>query len=79
MGDPVRDDTEYVRVKGQWRVGIASLRRVRNLVDGYERDDQFKATAAKYVTASLILALILVLIAVVFFPAAIPNLFRSLS
>ncbi len=79
MGEPVRDDTEYVRVKAQWTVGIASLRKVRNLVDGYERDEQFKTTAAKYVTAGLILALILVLIAVVFFPAAIQNLFRSLS
>lgn len=79
MGDPVRDDTEYVRVKGQWRVGIAALRRVRNLVDGYEREEQFKNAAAKYVTAGLILALILVLLTVVFFPAAIQNLFRSLS
>jgi len=79
MGDPVQDDTEYVRVKAQWRVGIASLRSVRNLVDGYERDEQFKKTAAKYVTAALIFAMILVLITVLFFPTVIRNLFRSLS
>jgi len=79
MGDPVNGDTEYVRANAQWRVGIASLRRLRNLVDGDEKDEQFKRAAAKAVTACLAVVLILVLVTVLLYPAAIPNLFRSLS
>ena len=77
MSDSVKD--EYVQGKAQWRVGISALCRVRNLVDGYEKDERFKRAAARYVTAGLVVALILVLVVAVWFPAAIPNLFRSLS
>lgn len=79
MDHPVRDDTEYVRANAQWRVGIDSLRRLRNLVDGDERDEQFKRAAAKAVTVCLAVILILVLVTVLLYPSAIQDLFRSLS
>jgi hypothetical protein len=77
MSDSAPD--EYVRGKAQWRVGIAALRRVRNLVDDYEKDERFKRAAARYVTAGFLLAVILLLVTAVFAPEAIQNLLRSLS
>lgn len=79
MDEPMHDNTEYVRGKSQWRVGIAVLRRVRNLVDGHEEDERFKKAAARYVTWGFFLALILALITLLYSPAAIQDLFRSLS
>jgi hypothetical protein len=77
MDDSVQDD--YARGKSQWRVGIAVLRRVRNLVDGYEKDEHFKRVAARYVTAGLGVVLILAIVTAVFAPETIQRLFRSLS
>lgn len=79
MDEPMHDDTEYVRGKSQWRVGITALRRVRNLVDGHEEEERFKKAAARYVTLGFVLALILALITLLFSPATIQYLFRSLS
>ena len=79
MDDSVQEDTAYVRGKAQWRMGIAALRRVRNLVDGHEEEERFKKTAARYVTLGFVLALILALITLLFSPATIQDLFRSLS
>ena len=79
MDHRVQDDSEYVRANAQWRVGIDSLRRLRNLVDGDEHDEQFKRAAAKAVTVCLAVVLILALVTVLLYPAAIQNLFRGLS
>jgi hypothetical protein len=79
MDEPMHDNTEYVQGKSQWRVGIAALRRVRNLVDGHEEEERFKKAAARYVTWGFFLALILTLVTLLFSPATIQDLFRSLS
>ena len=79
MDEPMQNNAEYVRGKSQWRVGIAALRRVRNLVDGHQEDERFKKTAARYVTLGFVLALVLALMALLFSPATIQNLLRSLS
>lgn len=79
MGDSVQDDKAYVQDKAQWSVGIAMLRKTRHLVDGFERDEQFKQTAAKYVTAGLALVLGFVLVTALFFPAVLRTLLRSVS
>ncbi|OFZ86569.1 MAG: hypothetical protein A2V78_15800 [Betaproteobacteria bacterium RBG_16_64_18] len=77
MSDSVKD--EYVQGKAQWRVGISALCRVRNLVDGYEKDERFNRAAAKYVAAGFVLALVLALATLWFSPETIQNLLRSLS
>jgi len=79
MDEPMHDNTEYVRGKSQWRVGIAALRRVRNLVDGHEEDERFKKAASRYVTLGFVVALVLALITLLFSPATIQNLLRSMS
>lgn len=70
---------EYVRGKSQWRVGIAALRKTRDLVDGYEKEERLKRTAARYIAAGLVLALILVIFVAWWAPTAVRDLFRSLS
>ena len=79
MDDSAQGDREYVRGKAQWRMGIAALRKVRNVVDGYEEDKRFRKAEARYVTAGFVLVVILVLGMALFAPATIQNLFRSLS
>ncbi len=79
MDEPMQDNAEYVRGKSQWRVGIAALRRVRNLVDSQEEEERFKKAAARYVTLGFVLALMLVFVTLLFSPATIQNLLRSLS
>jgi len=79
MGDSVQDNKAYVQEKTQWSVGIAALRKTRHLVDDFERDEQFKQTAAKYVTAGLVIIVGLVLVTAVFHPAVLRTLLRSVS
>jgi len=69
----------YVRGKAQWRVGIAALRKTRDLVDGYEKEERLKKATAKYIALGIALALIAVIILAWWSPAAVRDLFRSLS
>ena len=79
MDKPAQEDKEVVRGKAQWRMGIAALRKARSLVDGYEKDEQFKKAAGRKITIGFVAILVLVLIGLVVSPGTIQSLFRSLS
>lgn len=72
-------DEEYVRSKTQWRVGIAALRKTRNLVNGYEKEGRLKKAAAKYIALGIAFVLVTAIVVAWWAPAAMRHLLRSLS
>ena len=79
MTNPPSEHDDYVSGKTQWRVGIASLRRLRGMVDDEEKDERFRKAAVRVLSIALTLVLALVILALVFAPGLIQNIFRSLS
>ena len=79
MDQSVQDNKEYVHEKGQWRMGIAALRRVRGLVDSVEEEDRFKQVAARGVAVFLAVVLVAIVATLLISPAAIQGIFRLLS
>lgn len=79
MDNSAQDDKGYVHEKGQWRMGIAALRRVRGLVDSVEEEERFKRTAARVVAVLLGVILVAIVATLAISPATIQGIFRLLS
>ena len=79
MDKSAQDDKGYVHDKGQWRMGIAALRRGRSLVDSVEEEERFKKTAARVVTIVLVLVFVAIVATLLLSPATIQDIFRLLS
>jgi hypothetical protein len=79
MDQSVPDNKDYVHEKGQWRMGIAALRRVRGIVDSVEEEERFKKAAARGVAVLIAVVLVAIVATLLISPAAIQGIFRLLS
>ena len=73
------DRQEEMHAQTQWMVGIAALRRIGGLVQGFQQEEEFKRRASRVIAAALGAVALVALALFVFRPNVLLDLFRALS